>query len=356
MEDEIEFEDLHGERDGDPGHDIEVDLDEQSGVTPKARVSTPADGGGSLDDPDFDDLPSNRRDKPASQDDPGDGGEGGDADSKKRNKFDARLKREQRAKKRERERVRKLEEENQKLQARLRRSSQTSSAEQIKQLESDIASTEAELEKAIEDGSSAKEQVRLSSRLTDLKAKRIAADYTRDDDDPDDVGADDGRSTQPSGNPLTREFLDQHADWYNQPGYEKYTRTLRKLDRAVFAEGFDPRDEDYFEELQERLQQEAPELFDEDGELDVDGIEERREALKADRAKDKRGRTTVAPGENGSVSRTPGGDKPVGNKVTLTKEDYATMRKFGLDTKDPAVIKEFARNKRQRMLEEQANG
>ena len=35
------------------------------------------------------------------------------------------------------------------------------------------------------------------------------------------------------------------------------------------------------------------------------------------------------------------------SRVTLTREDYANMRTYGLDPSDPEVLKEYARNKRQ---------
>lgn len=347
MEDDIEFEDLHGTRGDDPGMDVEIDLDANTpGVSRKPRVKP---GGDDDQDAEFDDLPANRRAEPSSD---GQGDEPGDEPDKFSKKFQNRLKRERRAKQRERERAAKLEQENRKLQARLKQQDRSSSAEEIAQLDSKIATAEADLEKALEDGDS-KQQVRLTSQLTDLKAKRIAAEYTRPDDDPDDGGDGDTRST--TVNPLVTEYLESHSDWYQQPGFERYTRMLRKLDREVYDDGFSPQDEEYFEELQERLKKSAPELFDEDGEVDVDGLEERRKELKAARDKDKRERNPVAPSESGKVARSPDGGQPVGNKVKLEKEDFQTMRKFGLDTSDPDVLAEFARNKRQRLLEE-ANG
>ena len=344
--DDIIFEDLHGVAD-DEGTVVEVDLDasDEKAVTRKTRVSE--DDGTPTGD-DHDDIDYGTSDKDGgSDDDESDDGDRDSRDDRFSKKFQARLKREQRAKRRERDRAEKAERDNDRLRKQLKRASRSDSEDKDKDLERQIETVESELEQAIEDGKS-KEQVRLSSRLTDLKAERIAAKYTSDDDDDDDPD-DDASSTTPRKNELADDWVDRHSGWYGQRGFGRFTTLARRIDKEVSEDGFDPFDEDYFEEMDRRLMEEAPELFDEDGEPvdEPPPRSSRKQTRQAGRKQDKR--SPVASADDASRDKNP---KPSSSKVELGPTEFANMRRFGLDPRNPDHVKEYAMNKRQADLEE----
>ena len=127
---------------------------------------------------------------------------------------------------------------------------------------------------------------------------------------------------QPRVNPKVQEWMDKN-EWFNNPDFEKETRRARTIDAALHTDGYRVEDEDYFDELERRL--------------DKAGV------------KPKRG--TNGEGSQQQVRESPvvGGrvDAPTGGKrtVTLTREDLSFMQTCGLDPKNKAHLKEFAMNK-----------
>ena len=93
---------------------------------------------------------------------------------------------------------------------------------------------------------------------------------------------------------------------------------------------------EYFKELDRRIKAQMPDLYDDVAPTADDGNTD-------DGGETKRKRSPVAPvdGDQGRqrVQR--------GSKVKLDAEDFANMRAFGLDTNDPEVLKEYARNKKE---------
>lgn len=330
----IVFEDLRGVSDGggDLGR-IEIDLDAETPgmrrLAPKVDKA-PADD----EDPEFVVVP---RKADAGQ---GDGGEDDDDagdDDKFSRKFQARLEREQRAKRRERQLREATETENVQLKRQLAKSTAAATKDTKESLDRQINAIEQNLEQAIEKADT-KLQVRLTSDLTDAKARRIAADYgpapiPGQDDEP-------GTSTTPVRAQLAQEWKDGHSDWYARSGFERHTRIANRIDKEVHAAGFDPSEEDYFEELDKRLKKAIPDVFDTVGKTGDDDADSER---LLPRSRDK-GRSPVAPAGDGS--RTQRQVVQTG-KVELNEDDFVSMRKFGLDPNDPAVLKEFAKNRRQ---------
>ena len=348
QEDDIVFEDLHGVTD-DADLTMEVDLDSSGDDDGITRTSS-SDGTATGDDDDFDDDPSSTRSR--GSDDEDDADRGDDGFSKK---FDARLKREQRAKRRERQRAEQAEAENARLQNELRRQKkQANRASGDDDIDQRISTTESELEQAFEDGDT-KRQVRLTRQLSDLSAEKLAARYVDDDDD-DQTQM---QSRSPTRNDLADDWVDSHSDWYGQRGYARLTRIARDIDKDVHADGFDPQDDEYYDELNSRLMEQVPELFDEDGNPDPDGMKERRASGRrdgrrrdggADR-KDKRSRSTVASADDASRDSNQNRNRN-SSKVELNQTDFENMRRFGLNPKDPKQVREYALNKRQVEMED----
>lgn len=123
-------------------------------------------------------------------------------------------------------------------------------------------------------------------------------------------------------------WLDDN-DWFDDPKYERETRRARAIDAQVSADGYRPEDEDYFEEVERRMQ--------------VAGIKVP-------------GRKNGSNGANRKESTVAGRvDVPTGGKhsVILTRDDLATLEKLGQNVRDKKVLEEYARNKRR---EEQRAG
>jgi hypothetical protein len=281
-EENIVFEDL----DGNPDAIVEVDLeaDEEPGIRRRSQETASEE----------DDAAPIADSKPAAK-----AGEKGGNDE-----VDERLRAAQ-------EEARAAREELDRFRAQQADSERAASKEAVNRMVSEIEAVEAQLEEAIEAGDT-KKQVRLTSQLTDLKARKLSVE-SRVEAEP----------VKPARNPKVEGWM-RRNDWYNQPGKERYTRLTNRLDREVAAEGYDPKSDDYWVELDTRLKREAPELFAED---------------KPER---KRSGDRVAPvsGDAGGTAK-----RSTDSRVRLERADFRVMRKFGLDPNNPKHVKEFARNK-----------
>lgn len=326
---EIQFEDLHGVPDGKA---VEVDLEAD---TKGIREVSPDDGDADDARKAADDADARR--KATGKSDEGDEDEG---DPKFSKKFRDRLSREQRAKKKAQDEARQIREQNARLEARLKKLESSHSERELSEIERNIGEIEKQLEDAIEKGET-KTQLQLTRKMTDLQAElkvsRKAAELMGDDDDqgPKQSGKPSGDSNQ---NPYADEWMDSHSDWYGMKGFERQTRLVNRLDKEIFKDGYDPQTEEYFEELDRRLKEKAPEVFDE--------IEEDDDKALTPSGKRNRDKPPVAPTGSGE-DRTSGRASGLGSKVTLDDNDFKVMRTFGLDPNDPETLKEFARNKRE---------
>lgn len=279
-EDNIVFEDL----DGNPDAIVEVDLeaDEAPGIRRRSQETASGE----------DDAEPVVAPKPAAKA----GDEGGD------DEVDERLKAAQ-------EEARQAREELESYRAQQADAERTASKEAVNRMVSEIEAVETQLEEAIEKGDT-KRQVRLTSELTDLKARKLSLE-SRAEAEP----------AKPAKNPKVESWMKRNG-WYNQPGKERYTRLTNRIDREVAAEGYNPKTDDYWAEVDLRLKREAPELFDEPPAR-------------------KRSGDRVAP-VSGDVGPT---KRSSDSRVRLERADFRVMRKFGLDPNDPKHVKEFARNK-----------
>lgn len=357
---DIVFEDLHGVADdGDQTLEVDFDSADGDGITVKKGARTSSEEGTPTDDDvQFDDLRSDLRGTPA-DDDAGDddgGDDRGRDDDRYSRKFQARLDRERRAKRRAQEESDEKDRENARLRKKLKKAQERKGDDNVADLERQVRETETALEKAIEDGKTS-DQVRLTSTLTDLKAKRIAADYVTDDDDDDDDDLDDDRSTtrrsRRQDNTLADEWRDDQADWYGRPGFERQTRVANRMDKEVFDDGFRPDEPEYFEELNRRLGEKFPDLLEFDADADDRGDDPGKgDRRTRQRQSGKKGRTPVASADD--ASRDGSQRRSNRNKVELGPDEFANMRRFGLDPKNPAHVKEYAANKRQIESEENA--
>jgi len=323
---DIIFEDLHGTPDM---SSVEVDLDTDSdgisrGPLQKAAESKESDG-----DSDVVAAPKTGAD---------DDDEGGDS----KNSFEKRLERERRAKLKERQRAEAAEARLKAVEARSAAQLKSLSKAELKSLDDQIEATRSQLTKAVETGET-EEQVKLYDRLAELRADRKAADLAAAASDDDDA---DGGSAAPARtvNAEAEKWMAANNSWYSRSGFERQTRVANEVDAKLASEGYDQTSPEYFEEMDKRLRKRLPGFFDD---------QEDHESSDRDTPPRKRTRpgNTVAGvdgDDRGAVRAVQSG------KVTLGPEDFAVMRRFGLDPKNPEHLKSFAAERRQTLLNEKA--
>ena len=333
-EDQIVFEDLHGVNEDET---VTIDLDADSkddGIT-----RTPAEQAADAGDRDDDDIqvgdivPDEQSGKGGTDDDDASKA-GGDDDYSK--KVKARIGREQRAKRKAQDEASFWKKQAEQLAKDQYERDKKTFEKDIEQADSEIEQVQADLERAIEDGQT-KDQVRLTNRLTDLKANKARAEFSLNDLSPDgNVQPFDGKiSSQPEtkADKESDKWMEERSDWYRQPGFEKATRLANRLDRELYKEGYDPDSAEYFEELDARMKKQMPDLYD--------------DPAAADTTQDDDETTTRRRSPVAGVDQQTGRQKPGSSKVELTERDFANMRQFNLDVNDPEVLKEYARNKRE---------
>jgi hypothetical protein len=103
--------------------------------------------------------------------------------------------------------------------------------------------------------------------------------------------------------------------WFNSSGYERETAAARAIDVQLDLEGFDKNSDDYYNNLNSRLQKVFPELISSN-----------------DQSKRVNSRQTVAPTTGGSTYR--------GNRVRMTQDQLRMARELGIN--DEAGLKKYA--------------
>jgi hypothetical protein len=347
--DEIVFEDLHGVNEDEA---VTVDLDASTkgdGISRTPADQAADDDAGNDDDIQLDGLRSADTDDEESSvadaktDDKDDASKASEDDGYSK-KVKARITREQRAKRKERERADYWQNQAKKLAKDGYERDKKDFERTIERTDSDIEQVQADLEKAIEDGQT-KDQVRLTNRLTDLKADKARAEFSLNDlsEDGNLPTFDDKVSPTTSKTEAPADkWMEDRSDWYGVKGFERQTRMARLIDQEVYKDGYDPESPEYFEELDKRIKAKAPELY-EDIDTLADGKDDNDDNDKEDKTS-RRGKSIVAGVDGqGKANR----QRANSSKVELTTEDFDTMRQFNLDPNDPEVLKEFARNKRE---------
>jgi len=336
-ENEIVFEDLHGSP---KDETVTIDLDAGSkddGITrTPAEQAADADAGND-DDIQIDGLRTADDDAVVRADDDDDASRAGEDDEKYSKKVKARIQRATRATRKEKDRGDYWEHEARKLAKDGYDNEKRTAEGIIERADSQLEDTQTQLEQAIEDGNT-KDQVRLTTQLTDQKAARVRAEVALENLPTDgNVQPYSGKvAGKKSGDQETKadDWMDGHSDWYGARGFERQTRLANRIDKEVFDDGFLPDTDEYFKELDKRIKEKEPKLFDDSDDAD-DAQEDRDDKRPA--------RSPVAP-VGGAENRRQSASS---SKVQLTEDDFANMRRFNLDPNDPEVLKEYARNKRE---------
>jgi len=101
--------------------------------------------------------------------------------------------------------------------------------------------------------------------------------------------------------------------WYGQPGFEEYTSYALGLHHKLVNSGVDPRDDEYFAQIDGRMQKTFPELFGGNAEKTPEPVQVQSEAPK-------KPASVVAPASRSSGTK----------KIQLSTRQLALAKKYGL--------------------------
>jgi len=176
------------------------------------------------------------------------------------------------------------------------------------------------LAKAIEEGDTDK-QVKFNEELVDIKTAIALQNQARAQRQQSETTSPNvGRAQQQATNPAPERAMSwwRENNWFNAKGFEKETAMARAIDVQLDIEGYDKNDASYYDELNNRLQKNFPELI---SKKEV-SIERPRQSRQA-----------VAP--------TTGGQAYRGNRIRMTSEQLRMARELGIT--DPEHLKKYAK-------------
>lgn len=213
---------------------------------------------------------------------------------------------------------------------------------------------ESQIEQAMEDGDS-KKVASLTRQMSELTADQ--RDKKREletaQDEPEDL---EDEGDKPKVIPRAMEWIGEQV-WWDDEDLGHVRAYVRKADLALQKKGYDPHDDDFYEQLEALVEEKYPgvvehtmdlELDEEEGEdedLDLEDEGDEFDSVpskKVARRKKKRGRvrSPVSAGDPGGVSRTKKKFRKKKGK-TLSRARVANMRAFGLDPEDPKAVENY---------------
>ena len=214
----------------------------------------------------------------------------------------------------------KAEEKEQELNAlkqRLERLEQGETQKAQKQFEDRYVSVKQEMQKAIEEGDTAK-QVEYAEQLADIRAAMKVSELQRQQSVQQKTQSPTvGRAAQPQAPKKAMDWWGKNQ-WFNSPGYERETAAARSIDVQLDLEGFDKNSEDYYKMLNTRLQKTYPEL------ISSEEVTESKPRAKSS--------NPVTPSTGGSIYK--------GNRVRMTADQLRMARELGIN--DEAGLKKYA--------------
>ena len=217
--------------------------------------------------------------------------------------------------------AKKYQEETATLKARLERLENSNSQQQSQRIQSDFdrryALTKEALKKAVEEGDT-DAQVSFSEQLADMRAAvRVNEMQNQLRQQQQTQSPTVGRAQQAAVNPAPPKAMGwwQQNQWFNAQGYERETAAARAIDVQLDLEGYDKNSDDYYSQLNSRLQKVFPELVSSN-----------------DQSTKSKSRKIVTPTTGGSSYR--------GNRVRMTQDQLRMARELGIN--DEAGLKKYA--------------
>jgi len=217
--------------------------------------------------------------------------------------------------------AKKYQEETAELKARLARLESQTTKQQSERLQSDFdkryALTKEALKKAVEEGDT-DAQVSFSEQLADMRAAiRVSEMQNQFRQQQQTQSPTVGKAQQAAVNPAPPKAMNwwQQNQWFNAQGYERETAAARAIDVQLDLEGYDKNSDDYYNQLNSRLQKVFPEL-----------VSSNDQSMKS------KSRKIVTPTTGGSTYR--------GNRVRMTQDQLRMARELGIN--DEAGLKKYA--------------
>jgi hypothetical protein len=204
--------------------------------------------------------------------------------------------------------ARQSQEQNAQLQKRLQRLEQGSQQSAEKQFNDRYAQTKAALHKAVEEGDT-DAQVNFQEQMADMRAAMRVA-----------------QAQQQAQPPEKAMGWWQQNNWFNAAGYERETAAARAIDVQLDLEGFDKNSDDYYSQLNGRLQKVFPELVS-----------------KPSPKQRPKSRSPVAPTTGGSSAYK-------GNRVRMSQEQLRMARELGIN--DERGLKKYEAEIRRQQREQ----
>ena len=221
--------------------------------------------------------------------------------------------------------ARQIQEQNSQLQKRLERLEHGSQQSAEQAFNQRYNQTKAALEQAVEEGDT-KSQVAFQEQMADMRAAmRIAEMQKQQSQQRAAASPTVGRAQQAAQNPAPPKAMQwwQANNWFNAQGFERETAAARSIDVQLDLEGFDKNSNEYYQNLNNRLQKMFPELSS--------GSSPSKTRTKS--------RPPVAPTTGGSSSYK-------GNRVRMTQDQLRMARELGI-TDENSLKKYEAEIKRQ---------
>tara|TARA_R100000388_G_C7237102_1_gene158564 strand:+ start:923 stop:1873 length:951 start_codon:yes stop_codon:yes gene_type:complete len=231
-----------------------------------------------------------------------------------------RIKKIVKQKKLEEEKNAKLVEEVNSLQARLEKIEQANEKQGQNQLVENYNLTKQALTKAIEEGDT-EAQVKFNEQLVDIKTAIALENQRKQFNATNKVSSPTvGKAQQQSANPPPKKAMEWWEDnnWFNSKGFEKETAMARAIDIQLDIEGYDNNTDDYYIELNNRLQTKFPELVSTKSVVST---------------KPRQSRQSVAP--------TTGGQALKSNRIRMTSDQLRMARELGIT--EPEQLKKYAK-------------
>ena len=205
------------------------------------------------------------------------------------------------------------------LTARLERLEQGNTSRVENEFNQRYAQTKQALAKAVEEGDT-QAQLNFTEQLADMRAAMRIAELQRAQAANQAVSPTVGRAEQMAQTPpAPKKAMDwwEKNRWFNSNGYERETAAARAIDVQLEVEGFDKEEDEYYDELNIRLQKVFPELRS-------GSSEPTKQRVKS--------RSPVAP--------TAGGSTYKGNRVRMSQDQLRMARELGIT--DEKGLKQYA--------------
>ena len=206
------------------------------------------------------------------------------------------------------------------LQSRLERLEQGNTHRAENEFNQRYEQTKQALAQAVENGDT-QAQLNFTEQLADMRAAMRVAELQRQVQSQQSASPTVGRAQQAAAAPAPQKAMTwwEKNRWFNSAGFERETAAARAIDVQLDLEGYDKNSDEYYEILDNRLQNVFPEL-------------------KSDQSKPApktRSRAPVAPTAGGSQRAYKG------NRVRLTQDQLRMARELGIT--DEKGLKQYER-------------